>query len=319
MEMNHPIFVKMSHLDLESLKEILSKFSLVGIIHDGMFPQDVLELVEKKSGWTLDLSSPTKDSKKDTNKKQEEPLQILNELYASHSQHQHLQKRMIQNEKMAAIGHLVKNIAHQLHHPLTEIRSLCQTWMCEKSDKSPPHLYSDLKEVDRAAGRCQRIIKSLLEFAAEGGRRESLSLNDMVQTTLLLLQSVLMPFDCQVEFSASEDTVLAQPDLLRQVIFNIVHNACQASKDGDRLYVKVYKSDPHFLCFEVQDFGVGIADEDLQKIFSPFFTTKGEEGTGLGLSISQKIIESFNGRIHVTSVIGQGTTFRVNLPLEKKG
>ena len=356
-----PIFLRMDRLDLNVLRDMVSKIALAGVIHDGMSPKEVLQLVKEKSE-NLDFEiHDTEEEDRGGSK---------------FSSIQSLEDQIIQTEKMATIGRLVGDMAHQLHQPLTEIRSLCQKWVdwCEKSvttrppvtasplderrgevptrsfsdlhrpeayfpyvggkrrgrqqslsprgeplqksKENPPRFSSDLQEVEKAAKRCQQITKSLLDFSKGERELESLSLNHIIQTTLSLLRPVLNPFDYRLELNASEDTVRGQPDLLRQVILNIVHNACQASKDGDPLYVRVYEAEGHSLCFEVQDFGVGIADTS--RIFDPFFTTKGEgQGTGLGLSLSQNIIASFNGKIHVDSVVGEGTTFRVIFPLWK--
>ena len=293
-----PIFLRMS--DGKKLGGIISRVPLAGVIHDEMTFQEAFETVKRKVNieWPGFMESGP--------------------FLSSLTEDGDWQKRVIQNEKMASIGRLVKVITGQLNEPLRDIEVLCQKWLgqVDKTGKQAPRFDSDLKEVHQVTNRCQKIIESLFEFSEGRGRLENLSLNHVVQTTLLLLKPVLSPFNWQLELNADEDRVQAQSDLLRQVIFNIVHNACQVSREGDPLYIRVYKANEQVVRFEVQDFGVGISDKE--KIFQPFFTTKGEgEGTGLGLSLSQRIIESFRGRIHVESTVGRETIFRVDLPLLK--
>lgn len=250
------------------------------------------------------------------------PSNVVN-YYVDVTLKQELQGKMIQNEKMAAIGHLAGNIAHELNNPLTGIRSLCQVLISEVEAGS--NRYDDLCEVEKAAGRCQGIITNLLDFSKETGAKhlESISLNEIVTKTLPFLKVAMRNHNCRVELSKQEPFVRAEPQLLQQVVFNIVNNACQSMRDPGTLTVETdifEKEGKQFSRLKVSDTGVGISKENLKSIFDPFFTTKSVgQGTGLGLSMSKNIIESVDGAILVNSEVGEGTCFFVELPFRIGG
>ena len=208
---------------------------------------------------------------------------------------------------------LVKEVAYAFNRSLTEICFLCQKWIkrCQKGYKGSPNFLSDIREVKIAATRCQQIVKTFSEFSKNMETPVAFSLTHLVQTTLSLLEPTLRPFHCHLDIQACYDTVWGRPDLLRQVISNIIRNACQASKPKDSLHIKIYAKD-HLIYLEVQDFGRGIPKKDLSKIFDPFFTTK-KKGVGLGLNLCQKIIHRMKGKTNVESEMGKGTTVQIQL------
>jgi len=223
-----------------------------------------------------------------------------------------LQSRMIQNEKMAAIGHLAGHIAHELNNPLTGIRSLAQVLITQSEDQ----LRNDLLEVEKAAGRCQVIINNLLDFSrgSDNSDVRVFDLNEMVQKTLPLLKTAMGHINSEIELCEEVLNVKASPQLIQQVIFNLVNNACQAIESKGLIQIRSYV-DGGFVRLDIVDNGVGISPENLVRLFEPFFTTKATgEGTGLGLSMSQQILNRFGGRIEVQSTVGQGSTFSILLP-----
>jgi two-component system NtrC family sensor kinase len=227
-----------------------------------------------------------------------------------------LKSQMIQVEKMSAIGHLAGHIAHELNNPLTGIRSLAQILLQETEATAQVH--SDLKEVEKAAQRCQSIINNLLEFSRGGlsHKTERLNLNELVERTLPLLKSVLGRLESEIDLADAPLVVKVEPHLMQQVIFNLVNNACQAIDGKGRVEVKTRKLGGAAV-LEVRDSGHGIPEHLSEMIFEPFFTTKLEgEGTGLGLSLSRDFIRQFGGEIICESKPGEGAVFRVTLPLE---
>jgi two-component system, NtrC family, sensor kinase len=228
-----------------------------------------------------------------------------------------LQQQMIQNEKMAALGHLAGNIAHELNNPLTGIRSLAQI-LVQQVEKET-NQYKDLVEVERAAERCQSIIRILLDFSTGGVKNKTVvSLNDVVQKTLPLLKTAMGRFQQEIELSENELMVLVEPQLLQQVVFNLVKNACQAlgEKGLIRIETRMLEGQAQLI---VSDTGSGIPPEIKSQIFDFFFTTKNPgQGTGLGLSMSKSIIDEFGGQISVESELGEGSQFKVVLPLAKE-
>lgn len=227
-----------------------------------------------------------------------------------------LQSRMIQSEKMVAVGQLAGNIAHELNNPLTGVRSLSQLLLRQVPEGQQVH--ADLVEVEKASERCQLIIKNLLEFS-RNEMSESLvriNLNDVIERTLPLVKTSLRGLNCHVELSPEPLWIEVAPQLMQQVVFNLVNNAGQATAQGGEILIESRKVEgrAHFV---VRDSGRGIAENVLPRIFEPFFTTKGPgQGTGLGLNMSLNIVRRFGGEIRVESAVGVGSSFTVDLPLE---
>lgn len=229
---------------------------------------------------------------------------------------QRLKSQVVQVEKMSAIGQLAGHIAHELNNPLTGIRSLTQVLLTETPADSQVH--KDLSEVERASARCQTIITNLLDFSKGGlgQKAQILDLNEITRKTLPFLKSATGKFRSDIQLSDGELMVKVEPHLMQQVIFNLVNNACQAMKDKGEITVHTHKDD-QWAFLEVKDTGPGIVDAIRERIFEPFFTTKEEgEGTGLGLSLSRDFVRQFGGDLECESRQGQGSLFRVKLPLE---
>ncbi|MCB0408260.1 MAG: HAMP domain-containing histidine kinase [Bdellovibrionales bacterium] len=215
---------------------------------------------------------------------------------------------------MSAIGHLAGNIAHELNNPLTGIRSLCQVLLQNQSQQG--QVYSDLKEVEMAAARSQKIITNLLNFS-KGADRDELkvvSLNELVETTLPLLKSVTSVHQREIHFTLEKTLVKVDPHLTQQVIFNLINNACQAMKEPGRLEIQT-SIEGDWVQFTVSDSGPGIPLGLGKTIFDPFVTTKSETGgTGLGLSMSQRVIHQFGGELAYDKDVSCGAKFWFKLP-----
>ncbi len=233
-----------------------------------------------------------------------------------------LHGRMIQSEKMAAVGLLAGNIAHELNNPLTGIRSLAQVLLAEVPTEGT--IRDDIQEVEKASERSQKIIENLLGFSkGESDQKQVLiSLNEIVRRTLPMLKTALRDHRSELLLSDDEPVVKVEPHLMQQVVFNLVNNACQAMKTTGTVTVKTEtqtdSSGRLWSTLHVIDTGEGIPDDIIESIFEPFFTTKElGQGTGLGLSMSQSVIENFGGAIHVTSKVQEGTHFVVRLPVSE--
>ncbi len=228
---------------------------------------------------------------------------------------QKLKTQMIQNEKMAALGQLAGNIAHELNNPLTGLMSLAQVLLTETPKDSRTH--GDLLEVEAAAQRCQAIIANLLAFSEGSSEKNKklVRLRDIVDRTFPLLKSALRGIEYDTQYLTERDEVFVEPQLLQQVVFNIVKNACQAMGEKGKLLVKTEPSKKiGHVDLVISDTGPGISPEVLSRIFDFFFTTKKSgQGTGLGLSLSKSIIERFGGTLSVKSELGVGSSFVISL------
>lgn len=236
--------------------------------------------------------------------------------YIDVTQSRELYLRMLQTEKLEAIGLLAGNIAHELNNPLTGIRSLSQ--VLQVQDDVSKELKADLHEIEKAAARSQKIIKDLLDFSVGSDQRELTTLDEIVQKTMPMLKTALRMHRLNLDLSAATAKIRVEPHLIQQVFFNLVNNACQAMKDKGTISISTRQAGDKVI-LKVEDSGPGISKELLEKIFEPFFTTKKEGlGTGLGLSLSRKIIDAHQGQLSAESEPGRGAVFTVELPVEEK-
>lgn len=232
-----------------------------------------------------------------------------------------LQQQMIQTEKMAAVGQMAGHIAHELNNPLTGIRSLAQI-LITQVEKSPT-LKNDLIEVEHAAERCQIIINNLIEFSRGDIEHKQLrvSINEIVERTLPLLKTLIHRFEVDIQLTGKEASIFVEPQMMQQVIFNIIKNAAQAMGESGKLTIKTEvknRDGAKVVQLRIADDGDGIPLAVQKQIFDYFFTTKLHgQGTGLGLSISKSILDSFSGQIEVKSEVGQGSEFIISLPHAK--
>lgn len=236
--------------------------------------------------------------------------------YIDVTQRQELYSRLVQSEKMTAIGQLAGHIAHELNNPLTGLRTMAQILKSEAAKDSS--IQSDLNEIDKAAERSHKIIKNLIEFSQENlVEEEDMSLDEIAEKTFLMIKTIIRPHRFEVDLQSSDFKVRVQPQLIQQVLFNLINNSCQAMKEAGTLKVSSgFDKKSKEVYLEVTDTGEGIVPELLEKIFEPFFTTKQEgHGTGLGLSFSKSIIERFGGKFIVKSTKGKGSCFRFYLPV----
>lgn len=226
-----------------------------------------------------------------------------------------LKKQMIQNEKMAAIGHMAGHIAHELNNPLTGVRSLAQILIGQTEPNTT--LNKDLIEVESAAERCQVIIRNLIEFSSGDLQNQQVNIliNEIVSRTLPLLKTLISHFQLVVDLTSEVAPVFVQPHLMQQVVFNIIKNAAQAMGDKGTLTIKTYLQNGR-VHLSIHDSGGGIDPEVEAQIFDFFFTTKAhDQGTGLGLSMSKSIVDRFGGELKVVNQPGVGSEFIISLPL----
>lgn len=243
------------------------------------------------------------------------PITNIVNIYVDITPQRELQRRLLQNEKMSAIGLLAGNIAHELNNPLTGLRSLSQVLAMQVEAEST--MAQDLKEIEKASARCQTIIRNLLDFTTPGAQPlQTTTMDAIVEKTLPFSKSMLRNHRLNLQLHAADAAIEVEPNLIQQVVFNLINNACQAMKTNGTLGLETYVQEG-WVTLIVSDTGGGIPAEVQSRIFEPFFTTKSEgHGTGLGLSLSKEIIEKFGGRISFTTELGVGTRFSVQLPIQ---
>jgi two-component system NtrC family sensor kinase len=226
-------------------------------------------------------------------------------------------------EKLASIGMLASGIAHELNNPLTGVL----TFATLLRKKAPPGTQDaeDLDLVIRETKRCAGIIRRLLDFAREKVPvKGPFDLNQVVQDTVRFVERTASLQRIEIEFHPEPTlpSVHGDPDLIKQVVLNILVNAEQSISGPGRIEVATRTmaaegGSGRQAEITVRDTGCGIPARNLPHIFDPFFTTKEVgKGTGLGLSVSYGIVRSHGGNIEVESSEGEGTTFRVRIPVE---
>lgn len=229
------------------------------------------------------------------------------------SQYQHL---ALQTEKLTALGRMAAGIAHEINNPLTGIL-LYSTNLIKKVAEEGP-LKEGLEVIIHETIRCRSIIQELLEFSREREPQKVLTnVNEVIEKSLIIMENEFRLHQIQLKKHLSTEIpdVLLDVNQMEQVFVNILINAVEAIQDRGAITVQSYMhSSQKFFRVEIADTGCGIAQEDLDKIFEPFFSTK-EKGTGLGLAVSYGIVRGHQGSILVSSQPGSGTRFTIEIPL----
>jgi C4-dicarboxylate-specific signal transduction histidine kinase len=222
---------------------------------------------------------------------------------------------LVQSEKLAALGTMAAGIAHEIRNPLTSLQLFVQM-MAERFDD---HEFREkfTQIVPPEIERLNRIVNDLVSFAKPSKlTREPNQINEILEKTIRLSEISFKKLNVKVvrEFN-DVPKVMVDPQQIMQIFLNLIMNGAQAMQSGGTLTVRTrYDDFSKKVCVDIQDTGHGISEENLKKLYSPFFTTK-EGGTGLGLAITRRIIEEHKGEIKVKSKVGEGTTFTVELPI----
>ena len=236
------------------------------------------------------------------------------------AERQQMQAALFQREKLAAMGSLLASVAHELNNPLSII--LLHTDLLQ-ADAGPGLLAEYAAEISQAATRCERLVRQFLTLARQHApERAVVDLNALLTETMELLTPSLRvdTITVHLHLAAEFPPLWADAHQLRQVVVNLITNAQQALREVAAprqltLTTGVDAAQTH-VTLEVTDTGLGMSPDVQTRIFEPFFTTKPPGvGTGLGLPLCQGIIEDHGGTLRCTSQMGQGTTFRVELPV----
>ncbi len=249
-----------------------------------------------------------------------ENARTMRDLAASLEQLKQAQAQLVQSGKLAAVGQLAAGVAHEINNPLTTISGFSEIVLRELPAESI--LRSDVQLIFREAQRARDVVRRLLDFARQSEpHRDSVDLNELVRDTVILMRNAAAVRGVLVveRYTSDLPWVYVDVNQFKQVVLNLLNNAVQAMPNGGRLTIGVGLRDRETrrgIAIQVEDSGVGIPRENLERIFEPFYTTKSpDEGTGLGLAVSYRIVHEHDGMIEVESEVGQGTTFTVWIPV----
>jgi PAS domain S-box-containing protein len=228
-----------------------------------------------------------------------------------------LEQQLFESEKLAAVGRLAASIAHEVNNPLEAIKNalyLMQTG--SDFEQNSRFLEIARKETERVS----HIIRQMLGFARRPGEVDWVDINQVLEETLVLLEKKMRQQRIRISKSFDPELphVRARADQLRQVFLNLILNAQQAISGEGEIHVSTSPYEQALqpsIIVQLSDSGVGIPEDDLSRIFDPFFST-GKKGTGLGLWVTQDIVRQHGGRIEVTSDIGKGTVFSIVLQVD---
>jgi len=234
-----------------------------------------------------------------------------------------LESQLSQADKLSSIGLLAAGVAHEVNTPLAVISSYAQ--MLSKQLHGDPQRGALLEKITRQTFRASEIVNNLLNFSRTSGTEfGEVDVNKIILDTLALMEHQFKTSAIRVEdeLTSHLPTIQGNAGRLQQVFLNLFLNAKDAMANGGTLKISTMNGDA--VSVAVSDTGTGIAQEHIQRIYDPFFTTKAapqegqRKGTGLGLSVTYGIIQEHAGKIRVESRPGEGTTFYLDFPLTRK-
>jgi len=229
------------------------------------------------------------------------------------------ERKLIQAEKLAAVGEMAAGIAHELNNPLTTVTGFTELVLDDLPDDSESRV--DLGLVLKEARRARDVVRRLLDFSRSSeSERTRVDMNELLNDALSLTKHLMHTSGIGIDIALNKSLpwVSVDRNQMKQVFLNLLHNALQAMPSGGQLSIQTGKrqrAGRRWVTATITDSGDGISSEDRDRIFEPFFTTRSEEGgTGLGLSVTYGIVSDHGGEIDVESELGNGTSFTVWLP-----
>ena len=226
-------------------------------------------------------------------------------------------RKIMESERLAIIGQLAANVAHELNNPLQGIVTysnlLLEKEVCDEPSRQ------NIEKIATQANRCREIIRGLLDFSRQKKPIKTLTnINALLRGCVSLVENQAQFHNINIAQNLDESLpmIVVDPSQIERVFLNLIINAAEAMKGSGTLTLTTcFGLNEKNIEIEVKDSGHGISIENMEKIFNPFFTTKEVgHGVGLGLAISFGIVKEHNGEITVESEYGRGATFTVSLP-----
>ena len=224
------------------------------------------------------------------------------------------------SERLASVGTLAAGIAHEINNPVTAILLAAQNGLASQAKlDGGQRIERCLKSIVADAERCSRITRSVLQFSRTGTTGKCPSdLTDIIHEAIRLTRPYAVQKGAVIElkFEPGLPRATVDPGQMTQVFVNVIQNAVESGGRGNRVLIRAERASDKIL-IRISDSGCGMTDEQMSRLFDPFYTTREHEGgTGLGLSIVHGIVLSHGGTIDVESQVGGGTTITIELPLE---
>ena len=236
-------------------------------------------------------------------------------LEEAHSRLHQMQQQLMQSERLATVGQMAAWVAHEINNPLAIIKTAVRILQKQTPEDSPT--IQCLHSIDGEVNRIAHILRDLLDCAPASGSQEVVDVNAVIHSLEPLLAPALQSkqISLRIVLEPELPQVAMASERLQQVLFNLIRNAEDAMPEGGDLVIETSRQRDR-IQVRITDTGDGIPPEHLGQVFAPFFTTKGQKGgKGLGLAISYGLVTSAHGHMDVESAVGQGSTFRVSLPV----
>ena len=227
-------------------------------------------------------------------------------------------RKIMESERLAIIGQLSANVAHELNNPLQGIVTYAS--LALEKDAFDDLTKQNINKIVIQANRCRDIIRGLLDFSRQKKPDITLcNVNSLLQGSVSLVENQASFLNIKVEMNLDQSLpmIVVDPSQIERVFLNLIINAADAINGAGILKITTtLNPSTHCIDIDVKDTGHGVSPENMEKIFDPFFTTKETgHGVGLGLAISYGIVQEHHGTLTVESELGKGTTFTVSLPL----
>ncbi len=297
---------------------------LEGISKDGRrFPVEIgLRPATAESGWMVVATVIDITERKAIEARLREHEERLEELVADRTselreaqrEKERMLEHLIQAEKMTVVGTLVSGIGHEINNPLYVVVAAAEA-LADERDVEQCRAYG--RDILTQAQHIAETVKNLSKYAQPGARHDlqRVELNAVVDGAVRLARRTVRGDRVEIKTTTSgAPAILAKPEEIQQVVFNITRNAIQAIRGDGRVEIHTAQEGGR-VTLRIEDSGAGIPQQDLKRIFDPFFTTKGpDEGEGLGLYIVRQIVTRCGGTIDVTNVVGGGARFLISFP-----
>ncbi|OLP63119.1 Sporulation kinase A [Bacillus pumilus] len=225
------------------------------------------------------------------------------------------QQIQMQAQKLAVAGQIAAGIAHEVRNPLTSVSGFLQLMKTQYPERTDYFdiIFSEIKRIDF-------VLSELLVLAKpQSVNFQEVQLHELLEQVITLLKTnaVLSNIDLKQPFKKQDaGAILADANQMKQLFINLIKNAIEAMPEGGSIYISTEKVLNEWR-ITIQDEGKGMSQEEIQKIYDPFFSTK-KEGTGLGLTICATILKDHHGRMDVSSELGKGTAFHIYFPVHQK-
>ena len=250
---------------------------------------------------------------------EQENRRLFEELQVAYKHLTETQEQLIRAEKLAVVGKLTAGIAHEIRNQLTV---LGYAEVIKMTVPENPQVEGYVQNILDARMRILSIVEEIRHFArkqVQSYQKKSFALTEVIDTALTIVsydkdakkRNFIKDYQVSPILKLNRDKII-------QVLLNLLRNAVQATEEEQGDITLIVAENEEFAIIDVSDNGCGIPADQLETIWEPFFTTKGESGTGLGLEICKRIIEGHNGRISCQSEAGKGTTFTIEFPLAER-